>query len=148
MRRGGILLVVCLTGCASGFVGARQRIPVTSEPAGASVHLVCEGFESSWGVTPTSILISPEAERCSVTIAKKGYDPATVTLVRRFTSEPASSTVDEAITAAALIGAGLLHGGGIHVSLPVNGASRSVQHSKQVPEEIEVVLQPEAERRP
>jgi hypothetical protein len=141
MKRAAIVLLVLSAGCLSTYPG-RQRIPVASEPAGAEVQLVCEGVDSSWGATPTSIAVGRNAERCSVILTKRGYDSVTVALVRRYSSAPVQPTISDAIANAALIGVGLFGRGGVHVSMPVTADGRTTEHSKQVPEAIEVVLQP------
>jgi hypothetical protein len=73
-----VFLVPILTACASVFHGTRRRIDVFSEPAGATVSA---GDQST--TTPGTLSLPRKAKSVEVRIAKDGYKPKTIRLVRK-----------------------------------------------------------------
>ena len=70
-----LLLAVALlaSGCATMVNRPFERIPVTSDPAGAVVSVDCGNAPLFGGTTPTVIEVPRAAETCAITVAKEGY---------------------------------------------------------------------------
>lgn len=71
------MLLVCATGCASILKGTTQKIPISSDPAGADV--LVDG--SLVGQTPTNVEMKRKHDHL-VTIQKTGYRPKSVAVVK------------------------------------------------------------------
>jgi len=82
MKRLLILCCLLAAGCATVINDQKEKIPVSSEPAGAVVSVECGPSPVFGGVTPAVIIIERTADPCAVTIAKEGYAAKTVTLER------------------------------------------------------------------
>lgn len=69
--------------CATAANGRYERIPIKSDPPGASVRVDCgKANRRAPKVTPTVIAIPRNADRCSVLLVKDGYERRSVTLDR------------------------------------------------------------------
>jgi hypothetical protein len=78
-----LIAAVFLTArCATIAHGRFQQVPVTSDPAGASVAVDCGDAAKDGGVTPTTIKVRRNAASCAITLTKPGLTPQTLTLQR------------------------------------------------------------------
>lgn len=82
MRWAAPILLFALSGCATIVNGRYQTVPVTSDPAGATVHVQCGNAPSDGGVTPTSVKLRRSATTCALTLSKSGFADHTVTFQR------------------------------------------------------------------
>ncbi|HYM61320.1 MAG TPA: hypothetical protein VEZ11_10555 [Thermoanaerobaculia bacterium] len=77
------LLLLLVAGCATMSSRGRARpIPVSSDPAGAIVQIVCDGSGMLELKTPTRVELHPGAKQCIFTFAKEGYATKSVALGR------------------------------------------------------------------
>lgn len=74
--------LLALAGCATIVNDQKEKIPVRSEPAGATVSVECGTTPVYGGITPAVIIIERTADPCELTIAKEGYAAQKVTLER------------------------------------------------------------------
>jgi hypothetical protein len=85
MRR--LLLLSCslvLTArCATIAHGRFQDVPVTSDPAGATVSVHCGDSPPATSVTPTTVKLRRNAPGCSITLAKSGFAKHVITFDRK-----------------------------------------------------------------
>ena len=73
-----ILLVFCLTGCATIIEGRSQEITVNTNPDGASCELIRQDISlGTIDPTPGSIYIEKTKYDLKIICDKKGYDTAT-----------------------------------------------------------------------
>jgi hypothetical protein len=71
-----------LTGCATIVQRGYQRIPVSSDPPGASIDVQCGRSAKVTTLTPATISVSRRAVPCVIAVSKDGYQTATTTLTR------------------------------------------------------------------
>ncbi|HEV7920526.1 MAG TPA: translation initiation factor 2 [Thermoanaerobaculia bacterium] len=84
MKRGAALVVLFSIGCASIAHQTTQQVPVTSSPAGAAVTVACGDVNNDPKlVTPTVVTVHRKPARCTISLAKEGYEPAHVDLQRQ-----------------------------------------------------------------
>ena len=78
------LCVFALTALRCGTVvhGGSQRLPVSSNPPGATARASCSDGTSAQATTPGTIVVPRNAEGCTVTVEKSGYRTETVSLRR------------------------------------------------------------------
>jgi hypothetical protein len=75
------VLSIC-TGCATIAHGRYQEVPVNSIPAGASVGVDCGNGVQNAGVTPVTVKLKRNADKCGVTLSRDGYEDASATFAR------------------------------------------------------------------
>jgi hypothetical protein len=76
------LALVLAAGCGSISHGTTQNISVTSTPPGASARATCNDGSAAEAVTPGMLLLRRDAQGCTITISKAGYESASVPLTR------------------------------------------------------------------
>lgn len=75
--------VICLAArCASIAHGRYQQVPINSIPDGATVSVECGAGPQQAGQTPVTVSLKRNAEPCKVSIAKDGYEDASVVFAR------------------------------------------------------------------
>ena len=82
-----VLLLGCavfLSGCATVAHGRYQQVPIASNPSGAAVSVDCGRGAVAAGETPVVVKMPRKAPYCLVTLTRDGYQPATVTIGRRW----------------------------------------------------------------
>ena len=67
-----------LSGCATAINGGKQKVPISSQPSGASIKI----DDADSGVTPTTIVLSRKTSH-RVELQLKGYRPYEVVLEPR-----------------------------------------------------------------
>ena len=72
-----ILLILCITGCATIVSGPNQSIPVTTQPSQATITV--NGMKYT---TPCTLTLSRSLPTQYITIEKEGYEPITYTLTK------------------------------------------------------------------
>lgn len=78
-----LLMILCLTGCASMVNHTTQQIPVDSDPSGANVLVDCGDVKNDPKlVTPAVVTVQRKADHCSISFEKPGYRAAEVTLAK------------------------------------------------------------------
>jgi CxxC motif-containing protein len=78
-----LLMILCLTGCASVVNHTTQQIPVDTDPSGANVFVDCGDVKNDPKlVTPAVVTVQRKADHCSISFEKPGYRPAEVTLAK------------------------------------------------------------------
>ena len=83
MRKALAVAVLFSTGCASIVHQTTQQIPVASNPPGAAVTVACGDVHNDPKlVTPTVVTVHRKPARCGISLAKEGYEPASVDLQR------------------------------------------------------------------
>ena len=102
MRRPGILLLLCLAGCASVVNRPYEEIPVTSDPPGAVVSVECGDAPVYGGTTPTVIVASRLAETCGITVAKEGFAEQHINFERQESKATRANEVPGFVTGALL----------------------------------------------
>jgi hypothetical protein len=73
------------TGCGTIVNGRFQKVPVTSDPAGAAIAVACGDVPADGGVTPATVRLRRGAPSCSITLKKAGYVDETITFQREVT---------------------------------------------------------------
>ncbi len=82
-RLAAILILQYLTGCATVTHGRFQKIPVTSEPSGADIELAqCGAGRGGSARTPAIVSVRRNADGCTITLHKDGYESAHIVLRR------------------------------------------------------------------
>ena len=76
-------LILGATGCGTIANGGHQKVPVISNPAGASVISDCGRGPKEVGETPVVVKVSRKADRCIITVKKDGYEDESVVLKRK-----------------------------------------------------------------
>ena len=100
MYRLGILLLMCLAGCASVVNRPYEEIPVTSEPPGAVVSVECGDAPVYGGTTPTLIVVSRLADTCGITVAKEGFAEEHIDFERQESKATRANEVPGVVTGA------------------------------------------------
>ncbi|HVT03433.1 MAG TPA: hypothetical protein VHL58_08695 [Thermoanaerobaculia bacterium] len=152
-----LLLCALVTSCATVSSGRYERIPVTSNPEGASVAVDCgKAARHAANRTPTTITVPRNATPCRVLLRLDGYETQSVALRRQSAADLRNFNVAAAgvvfldsgggdddlgvaIGLVTMVG-GVVWGG---VGLAVDRATGAMFH--HTPEKIRVALQPEAE---
>ena len=93
-----VLALLVTTGCATVVNRSSQRVPITSEPAGAVVSVDCGNAPLYGGTTPTTIEVPRIAEACSITVAKDGYAEEHIDLQRQRSRATLANEVPGVIT--------------------------------------------------
>jgi hypothetical protein len=76
-----VVLSIC-TRCATVAHGRYQEVPVNSTPAGASVMLNCGNGTKDAGVTPLTVKLKRNADKCALTLTHEGYEDASATFAK------------------------------------------------------------------
>ena len=76
------LAALLTAGCGSMFHGATQSITVNSAPPCATARGTCNDGSAVEATTPGTLLLRRNAEGCSITVSKTGYESQTVALAR------------------------------------------------------------------
>src|SRR6266581_997484 len=87
-------LAVALTGCATAIHRDLQEVPVSSTPAGASVHIDCGRGSMNVGTTPMTLVLR-RRDSCAITLSKSGFRDAVV----RFQRRPSAATFTNVLPA-------------------------------------------------
>ena len=74
-----LLAILGTTGCASIISGTTQSVFVNSSPSGANVEV--DGLQAT---TPTKLELKRSQASHNVRITKEGYEPANVSIGRKF----------------------------------------------------------------
>lgn len=74
----GVIAALILTSCATVTHGPTERIPVSTDPAGAEVTVECGRVSRGPFTTPVVLELSPKAEVCRIHLIKAGYQPQTL----------------------------------------------------------------------
>ncbi len=77
-----LCLVIGAAGCGTMANGGHQKVPVLSDPAGATVISDCGRGPQEVGTTPVVVKVSRKADRCIITLQKDGYGAESVVLTR------------------------------------------------------------------
>ena len=80
-----VVLIIISAGCGSLTHGTWQEIPISSNPDGATV-IINSKVE---GTTPITVKLKRKTKEYNVVVAKKGYMPFTMFLIRK-TSTPSA----------------------------------------------------------
>jgi hypothetical protein len=131
---------------------SHERIPVTSDPAGAVVSVDCGSLPVYGGVTPVTLTIQRKADPCVFTVSKEGYKPHSVELSRELTRAAEGNQVPGAVVGgvawiisflAGEPGVAVYQAGREAGSAPGNAIDeRTGAMYKHVPGEVHVVLVP------
>jgi hypothetical protein len=68
--------------CASVAHGRYQEVPVNSTPAGAAVAVECGNGVQNAGVTPVTVHLKRNADKCGLTLTHEGYEDASATFAK------------------------------------------------------------------
>jgi hypothetical protein len=68
--------------CATVAHGRYQQIPVNSTPAGAAVSVNCGNGVENAGVTPVTVNLKRNADKCAVSLSREGYEDASATFAK------------------------------------------------------------------
>jgi hypothetical protein len=79
--------VSLLSACATIRNGRHQQIPLSSNPAGASVSIRCGRDAPTTAVTPATITVDRHSLPCQLTLRKEGYRDLDVVLQRQLSKE-------------------------------------------------------------
>jgi hypothetical protein len=85
MRRFSVasVLVLFMLRCASISHGTHEDIPISSNPTDATVSVNCgSAAHNAPTATPTKIRVPRHFDQCSVTVAKPGYETASVAFTK------------------------------------------------------------------
>jgi hypothetical protein len=94
MRRSVLLFaLVALSGCATVINKPTQKIPVSSDPAGAVVSIDCGSVPIYGGLTPVTIELPRGEEDCSITLGKEGYAETVVHFEQQLSRVTAANSV-------------------------------------------------------
>lgn len=81
------LVFLCLVfgaiGCGSIANTSSQKVPVVTNPAGATVISDCGLGPQEVGETPVVVKVSRKADRCIITVKKDGFDEESIILKRK-----------------------------------------------------------------
>jgi len=80
-----LLLLPLLSGCATIAHGRYQSVPVSSSPSDANVTVDCGGRVKNAGPTPVIVKLKRNADHCSITMTKDGYEPTSVVFSKSVT---------------------------------------------------------------
>jgi hypothetical protein len=81
MKKALSVLGMFFVGCASIVHQTTQQVPVKSEPAGAAITVACgDVYNDPKLVTPAVVTVHRKPNHCSISLAKSGYQPASVSL--------------------------------------------------------------------
>jgi hypothetical protein len=75
------VLSICAR-CATVAHGRYQEVPVNSTPAGAAVTIDCGNGLQSSGVTPVTVKLKRNADKCALTLVHDGYEDASATFAK------------------------------------------------------------------
>jgi hypothetical protein len=75
------ILSICAR-CATVAHGRYQDVPVNSTPPGASVSVDCGNGTQNAGVTPVTVKLKRNADKCGVTLSHDGYEDASATFAK------------------------------------------------------------------
>jgi hypothetical protein len=144
-----VLVAAALTGCATIIDRPTEPIAIDSDPSAASLRVLCPGRNPQESITPAVVRIERRAGDCLLELSKPGYVSQSVTLEQGVNLRilgnvfPAIAGLGYVFVAddnlsggAALLGTGLLTGGGFLVDW-ISG--RSVDHD---PKHVRVKLEP------
>lgn len=92
------LPLLIATGCATVVNRSSQRVPITSDPAGAVVSVDCGNAPLYGGMTPTTIEVPRIAEACSINVAKDGYAEERIDLQRQRSRATLANEVPGVVT--------------------------------------------------
>lgn len=68
--------------CATVAHGRYQQVPVNSTPAGAAVSVDCGNGIQNAGVTPVTVNLKRNADKCAVSLSREGYEDASATFAK------------------------------------------------------------------
>jgi hypothetical protein len=143
-------------GCGTLVHGSAQQISVSSTPPGATARATCNDGSAVEATTPGTLLLRRNAEGCSITVSKAGYESQSVALTRGKSASMVAN-VPAAIPSALGVGlAGLIVCGGrsntagacfgvgaiLGLFLPGYLDARSGAMYSQRPDHIDVALKP------
>ncbi|MBV9494681.1 MAG: translation initiation factor 2 [Acidobacteria bacterium] len=85
MKKNALALFLLFNfGCASIVHQTTQQVPVASNPPGAAVTVACGDVNNDPKlVTPTVVTVHRKPARCTISLAKDGYAPASIDLQRQ-----------------------------------------------------------------
>ncbi len=72
---------MCLR-CATVAHGRYQQVPVNSTPPGAAVTVDCGNGVQNGGVTPVTVNLKRNADKCDVVLSHEGYEDASATFAK------------------------------------------------------------------
>lgn len=99
--------------CGTIVHGSTQILPVNSDPSGAVARLTCADGTAGEATTPGSLLLRRNAEACTLTVSKSGYQTETVALHRGKSSVMIGNIGTSAIGAVTGIIVGVLAGAAV-----------------------------------
>jgi hypothetical protein len=76
-----IVLLICAR-CATVAHGRYQEVPVNSTPAGAAVTVDCGRGPQNAGVTPVTVKLKRNADKCALTLSHDGYEDTAATFAK------------------------------------------------------------------
>src|SRR5256885_9344949 len=76
------LAMLLTAACGSIFHGSTQQISVDSTPPGATARATCSDGSAVEATTPGKLLMRRNAEGCSITVSKTGYESQSVAFTR------------------------------------------------------------------
>ena len=154
-------LALTAAGCGTVIHGGSQRLPVSSNPPGATVRASCTDGTSAQASTPGALVLPRNAEGCTVTVEKSGYRTETVAL-RRGKSAAMVGNIGASVVGATVgvitgvLGCAVVGGKGSTLDTCAAGGgligllfpgwldARTGAMYTQHPDRIDVVLQPES----
>ncbi len=151
------LAVLFGVGCGTIVHGPTQQLSVNSTPPGATARATCNDGSSVEATTPGTLLLRRNAEGCSITVSKGGYESQTVALTRTKSSAVFGGNVGAALPsmlAGGLVGllvcrnnesvafGCVLLGGAAGLLFPGYLDARSGAMYTQQPGKVDVVLKP------
>ena len=78
MKRFAAIAILISTGCATVNHGPIDRVPVSTDPAGAEVAVECGRASRGPFTTPVVLVLSPKADDCRIHLTKAGYHAQTI----------------------------------------------------------------------
>lgn len=150
------VIALLLAGCGSMSHGGTQSISVNSTPPGATARATCNDGSAAEAVTPGTLLLRRNAEGCSVTIGKDGYESQVVALTRGKSAAMVANVPTSIVSALGGVFAGALlcsrnenamgtcaaAGGLLGLFLPGYLDAKTGAMYVQRPERVDVTLRP------